>query len=233
MSNLGFRIVMNIERPPRELLEKFKDYPTPDIADCMNRFFCVTSEIKMINETSRLRMAGSALTVKTRPIDNLMVHKALDMAKPGDVIVVDASGDMNSAILGEIMVTMAMKKNLAGYLIDGCIRDSGAIKKMDFPVFARGISPKGPYKDGPGEVNLPVSCGGIIIKPGDIIVGDEDGVVVIPPDQAEYILEKTKEKAEKGKKILEKVKKGIPRDRSWIDKTLTEKGCEIINNLPG
>jgi len=229
MSNIGFRIVMNIKRPQREIIEKFKECSASSIADGMNRIFCITSEIKMINQKNGLRMVGSALTVKTRPVDNLMVNKALDMAQPGDVIVIDASGDMNSAIFGEIMVRMAEKKNLAGYLVDGCIRDSGAIKKMNFPVFARGVSPKGPYKDGPGEINLPISCGGVIIRPGDIIVGDEDGVVVIPPEEAENILQKAIAKEEKEKKIMENIEKGIPRDRSWIDKTLADKGCEIID----
>ena len=228
MSNIGFRIIMNIKRPPKEIIEKFKKCSTSSIADGMNRFFCVAPEIKMINQKRGLRMVGSALTVKTRPIDNLMVHKALDMAQPGDVIVIDADGNMNGAILGEIMVKMAQKKALAGYIIDGCIRDSSTIEKMDFPVFARGISPKGPHKDGPGEINLPISCGGVIINPGDISVGDEDGVVVIPPSEAENLLKKVLAKEKKEEKRLENIEKGIPRDRSWIDKALKEKGCEFI-----
>jgi len=229
MANIGFRIVMNIKRSPQEIIEKFKKCSTSSIADGMNRFFCVAPEIKMINQKSELRMVGRALTVKTRPIDNLMVHKALDMAQPGDVIVIDADGNMNGAILGEIMVKMADKKGIAGYVIDGCIRDSSAIKKMDFPVFARGVTPKGPYKDGPGEINLPISCGGVVVNSGDIIVGDEDGVVVIPPSEAENLLKKALAKEKKEEKIMENIEKGIPRDRSWIDKALKEKGCEFIH----
>ncbi|MDI3500327.1 MAG: hypothetical protein PWP22_98 [Thermoanaerobacter sp.] len=230
MSNIGFRVIMNIKRPPRELVEKFREFSTPNIADNMNRFFCVASEIKMINEKKDLKMVGAALTVKTRIADNLMVHKALEIAKPGDVIVVDASGDMNNAILGEIMVRLAMKRKLAGYLIDGCIRDSGAIRELDFPVFARGANPKGPYKDGPGEINVPVTCGGVVIRPGDILVGDADGVVVIPPEEAENILENTKKIVEKEKLMFEQIEKGTL-DRSWIDKTLRERGCEIIDGV--
>jgi len=228
MSNIGFRIVINIKRSPQEIIEKFKKCSTSSIADGMNRFFCVAPEIKMINQKSGLKMVGSALTVRTRPIDNLMVHKALDIAQPGDVIIIDAGGNMNSAVFGEIMVKMADKKGVAGYIIDGCVRDSSTIKKMDFPVFARGVTPKGPYKDGPGEINLPISCGGVVVNPGDIIVGDEDGVVVIPPSEAENLLEKALAKEKREEKIMEDIKKGNPRDRSWIDKALKEKGCEFI-----
>ncbi|GAI59152.1 unnamed protein product, partial [marine sediment metagenome] len=121
-------------------------------------------------------------------------------------------------------VKMADKKGMAGYIIDGCVRDSSAIKKMDFPVFARGVTPKGPYKNGPGEINLPISCGGVVVNPGDIIVGDEDGVVVIPPSEAENLLKKALAKEKKEEKIMENIEKGIPRDRSWIDKALEEKG---------
>ena len=228
MTNKGFRIVVDIKRPLREIVEKFKECSVSSIADGMNRFFCVAPEIKMVNQKSGLRMVGSALTVKTRPIDNLMVHKALDMAQPGDVIVIDAGGNMDSAVFGEIMVKMANKKGVAGYVIDGCIRDSSAIKKMDFPVFARGVTPKGPYKDGPGEINLPISCGGVVVNPGDIIVGDEDGIVIIPPSEAENLLKKALAKEKKEEKIIENIEKGIPRDRSWIDKALKEKGCKFI-----
>lgn len=228
MSHLGFRILNHFERPPKKLIEKFTGIPSPNIADCMNRFFCVDSKIKMINKKKGLQMIGSAITVMTRTVDNLLVHKAIDIAQPGDIIVIAAEGDTHSAILGEIMAHMAEKKGVAGYLIDGCIRDSEAIQEMDFPVFAIGVSPKGPYKDGPGEINFPVSCGGVIINPGDIIVGDRDGVVVIPPSEAEMIYQEAKKVLEKETEILEEVKKGNMGDRSWVDAKLNEKGCKFI-----
>jgi len=228
MSHLGFRISNHFERTSKKLIEKFKGIPAANIADCMNRFFCVDAKIKMINEKKGLQMIGSALTVMTRTVDILLVHKAIDMAQPGDIIVIAAEGDTHSAILGEIMAHMAEKKGVAGYLIDGCIRDSEAIQEMDFPVFAIGVSPKGPYKDGPGEINFPVSCGGVIINPGDIIVGDRDGVVVIPPSEAEMIYQEAKKVLEKETKILEEIKKGNMGDRSWIDAKLNEKGCKLI-----
>jgi len=184
----------------------------------------------MINEKKGLQMIGSALTVKTRTVDNLLVHKALDMAKSGDVIVIDAEGDNHSAIIGGIMVLMAEKKGLSGYLIDGCIRDFETIQEITLPVFAIGVSPRGPFKEGPGEINFSVSCGGVIINPGDIIIGDKDGVVVIPPSEAEVIYKKTKIVLEKEQIIIDNIKKGNLGDRSWVDAKLKEKGCQFITN---
>jgi RraA family protein len=228
MSHLGFRVLNQFERPSKNLVQRFRGIPVANIADCMNRIFCVDTRIKMINEKKGLQMIGSALTVKTRTVDNLLVHKAIEISQPGDVIVIDAEGDTHSAILGEIMALMAEKKDVAGYLIDGCIRDFEMLREMTFPVFAIGVSPRGPYKDGPGEINFPVSCGGVVINPGDIIVGDKDGVVVIPSSDAEKIYEDAKKVSEKEQVILEDIRKGNPIDRSWIDAKLKEKGCQFI-----
>lgn len=227
MSNLGFRIIRDIKRPSNDLLQKFNNIPTAFIGDTVNRFFCVDSRIKMINKKSQLSMVGSAFTVRTRIADNLMVHKAIDMAKPGDVIVIDAEGNMNAAIFGDHMATMAMKKKFAGYVVDGCIRDVEEIEKMDFPVFAKGVNPRGPYKDGPGEINVPISCGGVVVRPGDIIVGDRDGLVVIPLEEAEIVLEKLKAIFKKEEETTKNIDEGTL-DRAWVDEKLHEKGCEII-----
>jgi RraA family protein len=228
MSNIGFRIYTKVNRPDAKIVEAFRKLCTPNIADNMNRFGCVDAAIKPINQKPGIKMLGTAFTVRSRVADNLLFHKALDMASPGDIIVIDAQGDMNNAVCGEIMARYAESRGLAGFLIDGCIRDAGALRSMDFPVFARGANPKGPYKDGPGEINVPVTCGGIVINPGDIIVGDEDGVVIIKPEEAEEILNKTLETEAKEKKAFEAIEKGTW-DRSWVDKTLKEKGCEIID----
>lgn len=227
MSNLGFRIIRDIKRPSNDLLQRFKNIPTAFIGDTVNRFFCVDSRIKMINKKSQLSMVGSAFTVRTRIADNLMVHKAIDMAKPGDVIVIDAEGNMNAAIFGDHMATMAMKKKFAGYVVDGCIRDVEEIEKMDFPVFAKGVNPRGPYKDGPGEINVPISCGGVVVRPGDIIVGDRDGLAVIPLEEAEIVLEKLKAIFKEEEETTKNIDEGTL-DRAWVDEKLHEKGCEII-----
>jgi RraA family protein len=225
MSNVGFRIYTKVERPSKELVEAFKGLPTPNIADNMSRFFCVDAAIKPMNSKHLL---GTALTVRSSTADNLMFHKALDMAEPGDVIVVDVQGDMINSVAGEIMMRYAMKRGIVGFLIDGAVRDSGALKNLDFAVYARGANPKGPYKDGPGEINVPVSCGGVVVNPGDIIVGDEDGVVVITPKDAPEVLEKARATFAKEASIFEAIE-GDTLDRSWVDKVLQEKGCEIID----
>lgn len=225
MSNQGFRIFTKIERPDKELVEKFRGLPTPNIADNMSRLFCLDSTIKPMNSTNLL---GTAFTVRSRTADNLLFHKALDMARPGDVIVVEVHGDTINSVCGEIMMRYAKKRGIGGFLIDGCVRDLGGLKELDFAVFAKGATPMGPYKDGPGEINVPVCCGGAVINPGDIIVGDEDGVVIINPKDALEVLAKAKAMFDKEQGIFKAIEDGTF-DRSWIDRVLMEKGCEIID----
>lgn len=227
MSNAGCRIFLKVNRPDKELVEGFKGLPVANIADEMNRFFCVDARIKPYNNKPLL---GTAFTVKARATDNLFLHKALELAQPGDVIIVDAQGDLTNAITGEIMMTQAAVNGLAGVVIDGAIRDAEAMKELDMPVFAAGVTPKGPYKDGPGEINVPVSCGGVVVNPGDIVVGDADGIVIIRPQDAPVILEKAKAKMAKEQAIIKGIKDRVPRDKSWIDKGLAAIGCEIIDD---
>jgi len=131
------------------------------------------------------RMAGPALTIKARPGDNLMIHKAHQLAKPGDVVVVDAGGDLTNALIGEIMVGDAVNQKLGGFVMNGAIRDAGAIREGSFPVFAAGVTHRGPYADGPGEINVPISIDGMVIEPGDLVIGDEDGLLCVPFDDAD------------------------------------------------
>ncbi|MFD0682262.1 MULTISPECIES: RraA family protein [unclassified Paenibacillus] len=225
MSNAGFRIYTKINRPSSDLVQSFKGLPVANIADSMNRFGCVDAQIKPYNSSPLL---GTAFTVKARIADNLLFHKALDMAQLGDIIVVDVQGDLVNAVTGEMMVRYAMSRGIAGFLIDGAVRDVGVLRQIDFPVYAKGATPKGPYKNGPGEINVPVSCGGVVINPGDIIVGDEDGVVVISPNDAAEIAEKAKEKAAKEAASIKKIAEGNA-DKSWVDRELAALGCEIID----
>jgi RraA family protein len=129
-------------------------------------------------------MVGTAFTVRTRPGDNLTIHEALEHVRPGDVLVVDGGGDLSRALVGEIMVQIGIWKQLSGFVIDGAIRDVAGIAQFDFPCYARGVTHKGPYKDGPGEINVPVTIGGMVVNPGDIVVGDEDGLVAFPQSVA-------------------------------------------------
>ncbi len=224
MANIGCRIYTAINRPSQSLIAEFGAIPVANIADNMGRISCVDSHIKPYNN---VRLLGPAFTVKAPLGDNLMFHKALDMAQPGDVIVVDGEADLNHSLCGEIMFRYAISRGIAGFLIDGCIRDAAALKELDFPVYARGVQPKGPYKNGPGEINVPVSIGGQAVLPGDIVVGDSDGVVVIRPADADALLEKSKAHNQMEARTFEQIAAGTF-DRSWVDKTLKEKGCEIL-----
>ena len=134
-------------------------------------------------------MAGTAVTVRTRPGDNLAIHRAFDFCRPGDVLVIDGAGELTQALMGEIMASFAESLGVQGLVIDGAIRDVGALRQRDFPVYARGVTHRGPYKNGPGEINVPVTVGGMVVHPGDIIVGDEDGLLAISPADVEAVIE--------------------------------------------
>ncbi|MDF2875051.1 MAG: Dimethylmenaquinone methyltransferase [Sporomusa sp.] len=178
---IGFRIYNNIQRPPQELVEKFRGLPSSNIADNMGRLYCIGRQIKPLNKVPLL---GVAFTVKAPQGDNLMFHRALELAQPRDIIVVDGEGDLEHSLAGEMMIRTAMKRGLGGFVVDGCMRDYDAISELEFPIYARGITPQGPYKNGPGEINVPICCGGQVVMPGDILVGDMDGIVVIRPEDA-------------------------------------------------
>ncbi|SFM14570.1 RraA famliy [Pelosinus propionicus DSM 13327] len=224
MANVGLRIIKTIHRPPKAVIEAFKGLPVAAIADNMNRMSCIHARLRPMNEVPLL---GTAFTIKSRPGDNLLLHKALDLAEPGDILVVDAQGDLSNSIMGELMVRWAKKRGIAGFVIDGAIRDVRALKNLGIPIYAAGVTPAGPYKDGPGEINVPVSCGGAVIHPGDILVGDEDGLVVIKPQDALELLKKTKAKNLAEQKSMEEIE-GMSWDRTWVDKALAARGCEII-----
>ncbi len=226
MGNAGFRIYTKVARPSKELVESFRGMPVANIADNMNRTFVVDARIRPINKRPLL---GTAFTVKSRTADNLMFHKAIDLAQPGDVILVDVQGDTTNSVTGELMITWAEHRGVAGVVIDGAIRDVDAYENMHISVYAAGITPKGPYKDGPGEINVPVSVGGVVVKPGDIIVGDSDGIVVIDPKDAPGIIDKVKAMMEKEAAIIKNIREKGVWERPWVDATLKEKGCEIID----
>ena len=220
MSALGFCINRAPAQAPTELTTSFRTVATPRISDAMNRVVGATG-LKMFHRAGR--MAGTAFTVKTRPGDNLMIHKALDLARPGDVIVVDGGGDPNNALVGELMLRYAIVRGLNGFVIDGAIRDVSAFRMSDFPCFARGIVHRGPYKQGPGEINVPVSIGGLVIAPGDIVVGDEDGLVAFAQEQGQWLLEQAIKAAEEEERTKEEIAAGNFR-RPFVNEVLREKG---------
>ena len=230
--SVGFRVYLKRKLPPADVVEGYKTLPAANVADCMGRLSAISSEIRLLSSPPTEIMVGVALTVKARPGDNLMIHKALDLAGPGDVIVVSNEGDRSQSLLGEIMVTYAQYKGISGLVLDGPIRDIGTISKMPFPVYGTGFTPGGPYKEGPGEVNVPIACGGIQVEPGDIILGDQDGVIVIPRLDASALLAEAKKfSAADHSKVVAAANGSI--DRSWVDKTLEAKKCEIIDAIYG
>lgn len=180
-------VMTSVPKPPAHLIEAFRDAPTSIISDNLDRLPGAVG-LKPFHKSGRL--IGVAFTVKTRSGDNLAIHKALELVGPGDVIVVDGGGDESRALVGEIMKTIAEFRGAEGYVIDGAIRDVGDIAQSNFPMFARAAIHRGPYKNGPGEINVPVSIGGSVISPGDIVVGDDDGVVSFPQSVAAELLEK-------------------------------------------
>jgi RraA family protein len=153
-------------------------------------------------------MVGTALTMRTCMGDNLAIHQALELLRPGDVIVVDGGGDVSRALIGEIMMTIAQSRGAAGYVIDGAIRDAAMIAQSDFPCFARAAIHRGPYKNGPGEINVPVNVGGLVVMPGDIVVGDADGVVAFPQNEAGALLQAVRAQEEREAEILLSIREG-------------------------
>jgi regulator of RNase E activity RraA len=225
-STLGFRIHLNTPRPEPEITAGFRDVPAGNVCDAMDRLGAMDHRIKPLNPDWHL--SGPALTVRTRPGDNLMVWKALDVARPGDVLVVATYGYGTTSTLGEIVVMTAKALGLAGIVCDGMCRDASGIRATGLPTFVVGSVPSSPGKDGPGEIGGPVSCGGAVVRSGDIIVGDEDGVVVVPLSDAPAVLERLKAIEDKEARMLANIQAGrlIP---EWVDQVLEEKGCEIID----
>lgn len=225
MANIGFRILPFEDAPEKALIEALRNTAAAHLSDNMNRLTSIGAEIRPYHKGGNL--AGPALTVKVPPGDNLMVHKAIDIARPGDVIVVDAGGVLTQAIIGEIMSSLAESRGVAGMVIDGSIRDAGALAKSAFPVYARGVTHRGPYKNGPGEINVPVVIGGAVVMPGDIIVGDEDGLVMVSRSEAAALVEIAKKYAAKEDAMLKDIRSGKGVDRAWVDESLKQKGCSF------
>lgn len=221
--SIGFCIHPRPARPARALVSKFKGVVCAHLSDNMSRLAGCDAALRPWHRKGQL--LGVALTVRVPAGDNLMVHKAIDMAEPGDVIVVDAGGATAQAIIGEIMSSMAAARGAVGMVIDGAIRDAGALAAATFPVYARAATHRGPYKNGPGEINVPVSIGGMIVYPNDIIVGDEDGLVAVRPDEAPALLAAARAWCTKEEKVLKAIRGGKSVDRAWVDETLRGKGC--------
>ncbi|MBJ7262724.1 MAG: RraA family protein [Burkholderiaceae bacterium] len=218
----GFQIYARNRRTSTADVEKFRGIPVANISDVMSRLTAGGARLRPMHDGTPL--AGPALTVRTRPGDNLLVHKAIELAQPGDVIVVDAGGDLTNAIIGELMTTYATRRNLGGIVINGAIRDAGTIGRGSFPVYAAGVTHRGPYKDGPGEINAVIAIDGMTVEPGDLVLGDEDGLLVIPFDQLAAIYTATQGKQDLEAKMMADIEAGTL-DQSWVDARLKALGC--------
>lgn len=228
---VGKRIYLKKEIIDPEIMEGFRSIPSSNVADVMNRLCGMNSRIRLMSKPTSKITVGSALTIKTTAGDNLMIHAVLDIAREGDFIVVDNEGGSARSLIGCIMMQyLRYKREIAGIVLDGPIRDIEEIGSWDFPVYATGTNPGGPYKNGPGEINVPITCGNISVSPGDIIHADSDGVIVIPRKDAREILTA----ARKFQKIDEekiKASKFGTLDRTWVNEILNAKGIEIVDDI--
>jgi regulator of RNase E activity RraA len=202
------------------LVERFKGLATSNLADAMGRFGFMDPGI--VSRTG-LSLFGVAITVNARPGDNLMVHKALQVAGPGDVVVVATGGNTTNAVFGELMCHTAVACRLGGLVVDGAVRDVDGLSRLAFPVFSRSVSPGACDKDGPGEINVAISCGNAVVMPGDVLVGDRDGVVVVPRVHAEEVLAAVAALESREKARVAEIKAGTP-FKAEIDDALRKKG---------
>ena len=220
LGKLGFRILPAPSRIDAALLDRFRGLASPNLADAMGRFNFMDAGIQ---SRTGLPLCGLAVTVNARPADNLMIHKALQVASPGDIVVVNTCGNTTSAVFGELMCNTAVAAKLGGIIVDGAIRDVDGLAALGFPAFSRTVCAGGCDKDGPGEINVPISCGGTVVMPGDIIVGDRDGVAVVPRAHAEEVLALVGALTQRETKRIAEIKAG-GLFRAEIDDSLRRNG---------
>jgi regulator of RNase E activity RraA len=217
---LGFRVLPSPPRLDDALVARFRGLASSNLADAMGRFNFMDPAIRM---RSGRPLCGLAVTVNARPADNLMVHKALQVASSGDVVVVNTGGNTTNAVFGELMCQTATVAKLGGIVVDGAIRDVETITALGFAAFSRSVSAGGCDKDGPGEINVPVSCGGTVVCPGDIVVGDRDGIAVVPAASAAEVLALVQSLIAREAKRVTEIKGGLP-FKAEIDETLRRHG---------
>ena len=203
--SIGFRAFLEFERPDPALIEAFRGIPSSNIGDCVKKMNCMFGGIRAFNHRP---LVGTAFTVKAPSGDNLVAQTALDYTRPGDILVIDGAGYTDRALVGGMMLAYAQLRGLGGFVVDGAIRDLDDIRAGAIPVFAKAVTPLGPYREGPGEMNVPVVCGGQVVMPGDILVGDEDGVVVIPRKDAPALLEVARENLAGEQETLARMEQG-------------------------
>lgn len=221
----GFRILQRVRAVPADIVARFGLLPVANVSDSMSRMVAGGARLRPMHAGGG--MAGPALTVKTAPGDNLMIHKAIGMARPGDVIVVEAGGGLTNALVGEMMLASMVRAGVAGIVIDGAVRDAAALRAQGLPIYAAGVTHRGPYKNGPGEINGPIALDGMVIAAGDLMLGDDDGVLCVPFDDVASVLAASEAKLAAEEKQLAAIRAGT-HDAGWIDETLRRLGCEGV-----
>ncbi|WP_332740470.1 RraA family protein [Hydrogenophaga sp.] len=214
-------IIKDFPRIEPELVTQAARYQPAIFSDINGRRGALHGRIKALRP--RMKVAGPAFTVEVRPGDNLMIHAAMALAKPGDVLVIDGKGDQTSALMGTIMMTACRQLGLAGVVMDGAVRDCLEIDEMDYPVFAVGTNPNGPTKQIGGRIGHPVSVGGVTVRPGDFVIGDGDGVVVIEREKLAELLPLAEHKVKAEAKRIEQIKQGNT-SASWLNASLVAAG---------
>jgi regulator of RNase E activity RraA len=203
--------------------EALRELATPLISDHLDRLTGVTG---LMRYNGSGKLVGTALTVKTRPGDNLGMYQAMTVMRPGHVLVVDGGGDLNNALCGDLMRAYAVSRGCAGFVVDGAIRDVATFASGDFPCYARGVVHRGPYKSGPARVGVPVSIGGQVVNPGDVVVGDEDGLVAFPRDRLDAVIDAARAKARAEQAIMDEIANGAER-QAWLHGVLEGLGIKV------
>jgi 4-hydroxy-4-methyl-2-oxoglutarate aldolase len=212
----------DFERVSPEVVTQASHFAASILADVAGRRGTLDGRVAPL--APGMRVAGPAFTIEVRHGDNLMIHAAMAMARPGDVLVIDGKGDRTCALMGSIMINACKKLGFAGVVIDGAVRDTDELRELGFPVYATGANPNGPTKFVPGRINWPISCGGIAVRPGDLIVGDADGVVVIEREKAPSLLEAAGRKVAEERKRLDDIAIGKDMRPKWLDGALRAAG---------
>ena len=224
----GFKLRKSFARPPANLVRQLAQFAAANVSDIQGRQLTMRSEVHPVTFPGRT-VVGPALTVKARPGDNLMAMKAIDLAQPGDVIVISSDGEANLSVWGGIMSMMAARRGIVAVITDGVVRDVAQCREANLPIWATGLTPVGPTKLGPGQINQQMSCGGVIVNPGDVILADEDGVVVVPQGELEAVIGRSHERVAKEQGWLDRIAQDDFSPLVDTDEALRAMGCEILD----
>ena len=220
----GHRILPVPARPTKAQLDRLRAIPVPNLSDALGKLLAPGGGLKPWHRVSA-PMVGTAVTVRSPPGDNLMTHKAIHMAEPGEVVVVDAGGVLEQALVGELMTAWARQRGLAGIVIHGAVRDVDVLAQSDFPVYARGYTHRGPQRQGPGEINGVIAIDGMVVSPGDAVVGDANGVLTIPLALIDEVTEAAIAIQQREARLLADIEAGSY-EPAWLDQALADAGYE-------